>query len=295
MYAIDRMLPELTSFHLPAGASAGAYCKYAPQGKVFARHVVGGGINCFYYLPRRLDPARPTLVCVHGISRNALEHVFAFRRKADELGFAVAAPVFDNRDFRGYQTLGCNSDWRAMRAFLAVLEDAVVVTGFALPPNIFGFSGGAQFAHRFALTHPARVNALAVASAGWYTFLTEAARYPLGLSGSFAPSTDLSAFLELPILVMVGDADLDRDANLRKGRKVDALEGRHRVERAKRWASAVNDAALRRGLTPPAVFANLPGAAHSFADCANAGMVSCAADFLFKQQSPRTGGASTGE
>lgn len=292
MSAVERYASEFATFDPLGDAASDAGRKFVPQGRVFARRARAAGVDCFYYLPHRLDPARPAFICVHGISRNALEHVFAFRRKADELGFAVIAPVFDNRDFRGYQTLGSKSGWRAMRAFLAALDDAAEVTGVKSRPNLFGFSGGGQFVHRFAMAHPERVNAFAIASAGWYTFPTETVRYPLGISGASAPGMDISAFLNLPMLVMVGSADRDRDANLRKGRKIDALEGRDRVERAERWVSAVNDAAQLRGLPPPAAYAELPNATHSFADCVRSGLAGRTIDFLFQQPSRAQGAIS---
>ena len=35
--------------------------------------------------------------------------------------------------------------------------------------NLFGFSGGAQFAHRYAMAHPGSVNALVLTAPGWFT------------------------------------------------------------------------------------------------------------------------------
>ena len=292
MSAVERNAPEFASFDPLADAASEAGRKFAPRGRVFARRARAAGVDCFHYMPLRLDPTRPMFICVHGISRNALEHVFAFRRKADEFGFAIVAPVFGNRDFRGYQTLGSKSGWRAKRAFLAALDDAAEVTGVTSRTNIFGFSGGGQFVHRFAMAHPERVNAFAIASAGWYTFPTETARYPLGISGAPGPGMDISSFLNLPMLVMVGSADRDRDANLRKGRRIDTLEGKDRVERAERWASAVNDAAQLRGLPPPAAYAELPRATHSFADCVRSGLVERTIEFLFQQPSRAQGAIS---
>lgn len=273
----------LESFDPLSGGACGPGSRDAPLGKAFAGRARTAAIDYFCYLPKRIDPTLPTLVCVHGISRNALEHVFAFRQQADNLGFAVIAPVFDSGAYRGYQTLGSKFGWSALSAFTALLDEAAETTGGRVrAANLLGFSGGGQFVHRFAMARPERVRAFAVSSAGWYTFPNEAARYPLGVAGPSAPGLDLSAFLKLPMLVMVGSADRNRDATLRQGRKIDALQGADRVERAKRWTAAVNDAARVRGLAPPAAFIELPGAAHSFADCARSGLVGRAAEFLFR-------------
>lgn len=255
-----------------------------PRGRVFAARIRPANLDCFCYLPARIDPARPPLICVHGISRNALEHVFAFRRYADECGFAIMAPVFDTGAFRGYQTLGGKSRWNARHAFLAMLDNLQELIGVSAPKaDLFGFSGGAQFVHRFAMVEPNRVNAIAIASAGWYTFPIATARFPLGLSGAKAPVLDLSSFLKTPMLVMVGSADTDRDANVRQGRKIDALQGPNRVERARRWTAAVNDAARLYALAAPAAFEELPLAGHSFSDCVSAGLARRAIEFLTRQ------------
>lgn len=281
----------LASFDPFSESAAGAGERDRPRGRVFAARIRPADLDFFCYLPSRIDPGRPPLVCVHGISRNALEHVFAFRRYADEFGFAIVAPVFDTGAFRGYQTLGSKNGWNARRALLSALDGLPDMIGVSAPAaNLFGFSGGGQFAHRFAMAEPHRVRALAIAAAGWYTFPTAATRFPMGLSGAKAPDVDISSFLKLPIFVMVGSADVDRDANVRQGRKIDTLQGRTRVDRARRWTAAVNDAARLKGLPAPATCAELPGAGHSFSDCVSAGLARRAVEFLTRQ-TPRAPGA----
>jgi poly(3-hydroxybutyrate) depolymerase len=266
-----------------------------PRGRVFATRIRAADLDCFFYLPAQIDPGRPPLICVHGISRNALEHVFAFKRYADEFGFAIMAPVFDTGAFRGYQTLGSKSGWNARRAFSAALDELPDLIGMGAPAaNVFGFSGGGQFVHRYAMVEPHRINALAIASAGWYTFPVAAARFPMGLSGAKAPAFNISSFLKTPMLVMVGSADTDRDANVRQGRTIDTLQGRNRVERARNWTAAVNDAALLNALAAPATFAELPDAGHSFSDCVSAGLARRAVAFLTRQ-APRAAGALSPE
>ena len=259
--------------------------RLAPVGQVYARSASATGLCCFRYTPARCDLTRPPLVCIHGISRNALEHVYAFRQQADDMGFPVVAPIFDRAAYRGYQTLGARSGWNALAAFDLLLDEITAEFG-ARAVNLFGFSGGGQFAHRFAMARPARVGAFAIASAGWYTFPSASARYPRGLAGDGPVRGDAGGFLSIPMLVAVGSSDVDRDATLRQGKKIDAQQGRDRVARAKNWTVAVNEAARDRGLPPPAVFVELAGAKHSFAECAVAGLVRRTMDF-FRQQQPQ--------
>lgn len=280
------------AFRSFAAATKPAAPRNTPIGKVYARSIGQAALGSFFYIPVRRDLSRPPLMCVHGISRNALEHVYAFRDLADEFGFPVVAPVFGRTTYRGYQTLGQKSGWNALAAFDGAVDDLAAdldTTHF----NLFGFSGGGQFAHRYALARPERVNALSIAAAGWYTFPDEAARYPRGLAGKRPPGADIAAFLKLPMLVAVGSADRERDAALRQGKRINAQQGADRVERARNWVGAINAAAGNLGAPPPAIYAELSGAAHSFSDCIAAGLARCVATFFFHRQ-PRENRAPQG-
>jgi len=253
--------------------------RIAPVGQVYAKSADTAGLDCFRYTPVRRDLTRPPLFCIHGISRNALEHVYAFRQQADEMGFPIIAPIFDPASYRGYQTLGAKTGWNALAAFDALLDE-VSADFNASAVNLFGFSGGGQFAHRYAMARPARISALAISSAGWYTFPSENVRYPRGFAENTQLLMSLGEYLRIPMLAMVGSADTERDATLRQGKKINAQQGADRVARAKNWTGAVNAAAGERGLPPPAAFAELAGAAHSFVECVAAGLVLRAMEFF---------------
>lgn len=159
---------------------------------------------------------------------------------------------------------------------MAVLADAGELAGISTQAiDLFGFSGGAQFAHRFTMLHPHRVTTLAVASAGWYTFPTEQERFPYGIAPTGTAGrrahAALAQFLETPILVLVGERDVTRDAGLRKEHKVDRAQGLTRVERGARWVSALRRTAWQRGINPNIRFERLPNCGHSFEECVNLG------------------------
>ena len=216
----------------------------------------------------------PTVVAVHGISRNQQEHARAFTAACINAGVALVVPRFSNSGYRGYQRLrpgkrGLSSD----QALLAVLEDLqqrVEVPAFG-DLRIFGFSGGAQFAHRFALKHPGRVGRLALASAGFYTFPNADVRYPYGLAtrAKFG-RLDPRGFL-VPTKVFVGDRDTERDDDLRVGALVDRLQGRNRFERARRYVLAIRSLAGNAGLPPQCSLELLAGCDHEFGICVDRG------------------------
>jgi len=226
-----------------------------------------------YWLAGALDdPAAPVLVSIHGISRNACEHALAFHEPARRQGITVIAPLFAADRFPDYQRLGRRGA-RADLALLAVLADAEARLGRAIDRvHLFGFSGGAQFAHRFALAWPHLVERLSLAAAGWYTMPIDELRFPYGL----APCRRLPdlrfrlvPLLRRPIRVFVGEHDRIDDPATRHDPRVDAHQGRHRLERARRWCEALLAAGRARGLHPDVRLEILPHAGHDFAECAD--------------------------
>jgi pimeloyl-ACP methyl ester carboxylesterase len=102
--------------------------------------------------------------------------------------------------------------------------------------RLFGFSGGGQFAHRYALFYPRRVARQVLGAPGWYTFPDPEHRYPLGLRTAPPEWPKLTfnpgRFLRIPTLVLVGEHDNRRDRELNRTRQVDVHQGLDRMERA---------------------------------------------------------------
>ena len=222
----------------------------------------------FLFQPEDIDPARPPLVAVHGISRNAQAHVEAFAEVAVAQRRLLVAPHFDADRFEGFQRLARGTE----EAVQALWRDVEEVSGRVIDQvDIVGFSGGAQFAHRYAMLNPERVSSLILVAAGWYTFPSEADRFPYGVKNAGGrgrrAAAKLHRFLAIPTLVLVGDQDNQRDAALRKIPDVDIKQGLNRIERASRWTCAFLQAATRRGVSPRVEFAMLPGCGHAFEDC----------------------------
>ena len=232
----------------------------------------------FLYRPPGAGPGARPLVTLHGISRNAMEHMEAFAPLARASGRPLLAPLFTLAAHRRYQ-LAVSKDGRTDHVLLATLAAFAGETGCAVDQiDLFGFSGGAQLAHRFAMLRPERVDRLVLSSAGWYTFPTPEDRYPYGLGGPSPAGPEITAnlerFLPTPMLVLVGALDTARDAGLRKKPIVDDRQGRNRVQRAQRWAAAVTALAASRRITANVAVETLPDCGHSFADCvARGGLV----------------------
>lgn len=231
-------------------------------------------LDCWLALPAEPRPGARPLVAVHGISRGAREQAEAFALAAAARGRVVIAPLFDEARWNGFQrAVAPRRADAALLALLAELEgEGVIAPGLV---DLFGFSGGAQFAHRFAMLYPHRLRGLSVCAAGWWT-MPDATAFPYGLGGAQGAllAAGLDRFLGLDIVVSVGSDDDRPDAATRSAPALDAAQGPDRVSRARAWVAALRAEAARRSLPDPKLtFALLPFCGHDFGACAAAGLV----------------------
>ncbi|QTQ35032.1 Alpha/beta hydrolase family-protein [Aromatoleum petrolei] len=219
--------------------------------------------------PSRGGAGAPILVTVHGISRNAWEQVSMFAPYAERAGVVLVAPLYEHARFPRYQRLSANERGERPAAVMEAIIAEVTLTTGAKGDRLylFGFSGGGQFVHRYAMAHPDRVAGYVVGSAGWYTFPDAQRRYPYGVRysrrlqmGGF----DLGRFLTVPGWVLVGERDVHEGTAMRKTERVMVEQGLSRMERGLRWVDAVNARAAELGLAAPVRFEPLPRSPHSF-------------------------------
>jgi poly(3-hydroxybutyrate) depolymerase len=242
----------------------------SPRKKRVVRRVLTSdpGQEYFVYVPRSGGKKAPLFVAVHGISRNAPEHADWFSRHAEDYGVVLVAPLFSKERNSDYQRLGrTGRGTRADETLQAIVEEAVLLTGASgTQIHLFGYSGGAQFAHRYAMAYPHRIARAVVVSAGWYTFPDRKERYPYGIRHSDRIPRlrfDPEEFLRVPVAVMVGERDDARDG-VRQTARVDRQQGSTRTERARRWVEAMQAAAAAYQLESHVTFEEIPGGTHSF-------------------------------
>lgn len=230
------------------------------------------GFRVHLHLPDRLTADMPVLVSVHGISRNAHEHIAHFKAASDGRA-VILCPGFSAEFLPHYQRLGIGKpELRADLLLDAALERVALACGLTTGRmHLFGFSGGAQFAHRYAMLYPHRVRALHLAAAGHYTFLAPGTPWPRGCRGGPGPQilANKAHFLRLPIHLYVGEHDHYRDDALRKGPKIDRQQGENRMERACTWHAHIST--LRQSAGPDMTFETIASAGHDFAEACQAG------------------------
>ncbi|ANP45703.1 hypothetical protein ATE48_07115 [Candidatus Viadribacter manganicus] len=238
-----------------------------PSGKVGYYEIPGPAPRRFFFYRARNEVAgAPLVVSVHGIARNAAAHTYRLIDEAERYGLSILAPLFEKELYGQYQQLA--DERTGARADLALFDMLHAVGRLSRADThkilLFGFSGGAQFSHRFVFAHPDRVRSAVHVSAGWYSFPNEERRYPRGLNPKRTPlQFDLKSALKVPQHVLVGGQDLERDHSLRQSAGLDRSQGLTRVERARRWVDAM---AAVAGENAAPSFELMAGVAHSFAE-----------------------------
>ncbi len=239
-------------------------------GKIHKRHVSGDAVlKYFIYIPENRSTHTSQFVSVHGISRNAREHAELFAPLAEQYGVVLVAPVFSKRHFGDYQRLGREGGGRrADHALQMITEEIEYLTG-AVSSKIFltGFSGGGQFAHRYTMAYPERVQRLAICAAGWYTCPDGSRRFPFGIVPTprlKGVDFDMQKFLCVPTAVFVGQWDIMHDPGLNRSARIQQQQGFTRLERGRRWVAAMNRVAMEHDIDASCRFTIIPGVGHDF-------------------------------
>ena len=235
-----------------------------------------GPISAYVITPER-PATRAPIVAIHGISRKAEELVEQFQPEADANGQVIIVPVFDKATWPVFQRI--TAKHRPDLALLALLnmlrQDRVIGSKRV---NLFGFSGGAQLAHRFAMLFPELVDEIHLGSAGWYTLPLPNLPYPLGMGTGSSKGNwhslmagSLPHFLNRPIRVYVGTDDTAQDEALRRDPLLNQVQGDTRVERAERYVSLIARCQIEMGLPVTARLELLENCVHDFGQCCTEG------------------------
>ncbi|MEO8443951.1 MAG: PHB depolymerase family esterase [Gammaproteobacteria bacterium] len=226
------------------------------------------GQEYLVYVPATISEKPPLFVSVHGMSRNADQHARLLAGYCDIYGAILVAPIFTAEEHPDFQRLGRVG--RGKRADIAL--NLIVAEVSAMTPAsgerfyLFGFSGGAQFAHRYLMANPHRVAAAVVAGAGWYTFPDATRRFPFGTRiSNKLPDVrfDAEEFLSVPVTVMVGTKDSTK-SGFRRSARLDGDQGVTRIARARNWVSAMKASAEAHHLESRVSFQKISNGTHSF-------------------------------
>jgi predicted esterase len=231
------------------------------------------------HVPPGYDPngtARHALVvAVHGSRRRNADAAAPFIELADRHGAIVLAPLFPAgithpEDMSSYKLLH-EAGLRYDSILLAMVEQAAARWRIAADRFLlFGFSGGAHFAHRFLYARPDRLMGVSIAAPGIVTLPDDSHPWWVGtgdMRARFGHPLDRAAVARVPIHAAVGAEDNETwEITVRPGSRWampgDALAG---PDRPARLAALV---AGLRGLGATVEHEVVPGVAHHHAPLA---------------------------
>ncbi len=160
---------------------------------------------CLYVPDRHLNQVwqeAPLVVVVHGSSRTAEGFRDAFIEFAEAQGCVVLAPLFPRGAVAGDQPDGYKLQslcgYRYDQILLSMVAEVAGQFRTERDFYLYGFSGGAQFAHRFAYFHPGRLKGVAIHAPG-----------QVSLPGSLNSALDLAALKQVSIQMVIGGEDTD--------------------------------------------------------------------------------------
>lgn len=197
------------------------------------------------YVPKSIRTAGPSrfrlLVAMHDSRRNNQSLRSSFAELAVRNRCVVLAPLFpcgilekDDRDnFKYIQFHDIRFDF----ILLSMVEEVSAKFGLpAAPFLLYGFSGGAHFAHRFYFLHPERLAAVSIAAPGSVTLLDTESDWWVGVRNVrelFGRELDYRRMAQVPVQLVVGELDID-DTGI-----VHTPQSRH-------WMPGANDAGINR-------------------------------------------------
>ncbi len=203
-------------------------------------------------VPAPFDRSRPVrvLVVLHGMGSSGPAFSAPLIAPAVSHGWVVVAPTFVYGDWKDANQVRAD-DAKVMPAIKSIIDGLPERLGARVEPRVllYGFSRGAQVAHRFAFFYPDRVSAVAAFSAGTYTVpfssmqdgSSDGLAFPYGVADlqnytgePFSPE----ALRNVYFLVGVGRDD---NAPADVPRSWDRLLGNCRSDRAAAFTSALQE------------------------------------------------------
>ena len=163
------------------------------------------------------DKRYSLVVLVHGTGRSAAEYRDAFTEFAAVHDCIVMAPLFaagmtSPRDISSYKFIRHGGIHYDQILFAMVAEVAAKYRLVSDAFLLFGFSGGAHFAHRMFILHPARLRAVSIGAPGLVTLIDPQRPWWTGtadIGERFGVALNLAAMRRVPVQMVIGDQDTE--------------------------------------------------------------------------------------
>jgi poly(3-hydroxybutyrate) depolymerase len=172
------------------------------------------------FVPEDLRDDEPPLqlwVFVHGTGRRTVVYLDAFAEMARTHRAVVMTPLFPvgidgPNDIHNYKSID-GAGVRFDEILLSMVEEVGQRWNVQTSPFfLHGFSGGGQFANRFALLHPEHLTAVSIGAPGQVTLPRSDQPWWPGVADieeRFGIAFDAAAFARVPAQIVVGSLDDD--------------------------------------------------------------------------------------
>ena len=245
-------------------------------------------IQIYYSVPPVISEKTKIMFIIHGASRDAEQSLNDWLPLVEGRDVVIIAPEFSKEFYNEYAYLMKTAKTgRKLKDTSRDLESSLgdifnfFSSKFKLSTKkfrLYGHSGGSQFVHRYLLlSNETRVDKVAMANAGFYTFVNPAIKYPFGIKNMDVSDERLQWFLSLKAGVFLGGEDNDPKHSslpiMRKAKK----QGDHRLERGKNFFNHLVELGVKKNMPFRWRYQVVPGVSHN-----NAGMSLAAADFLLE-------------
>jgi poly(3-hydroxybutyrate) depolymerase len=248
------------------------------------------------YRPAFFGPHSPIVVVMAGRKRNAAAYLDYWQADAERRGFLVVAPEFDKAqypdpsDYSYGAMCGADGAIRPREEWLfpvieAIFRDARSRAGSMRERYfLFGHSAGAQLVHRLVtFAWPESIERAIAANAGSYAMPVRTEDVPFGLGGLPYPDADVRALLSRPMILHLGDQDIDPSHEDLPREPAAMRQGPQRFARGLRYMETASTEAGRLGVPLAWRLVIAPGVAHS-----GQGMTPLAARELFDSSAHST-------
>ncbi|MDA9341000.1 hypothetical protein N9R25_03220 [Gammaproteobacteria bacterium] len=245
-------------------------------------------IQVLYSAPPAITSETKILFIVHGASRTARKYFNDWLPLVQGRDVILVAPKFSKEFYNEYAYLmKTNKQGKRLSNTFLDLSSSLgdlydfFSTKFNLKTTnfrLYGHSGGAQFVHRYLLlSDETRIDKVAIANAGFYTFADSSIRFPFGIKDMNVSENRLQWLLSLKGGMFLGDLDNDPKhkslPSMRKARQ----QGRHRFERGTNFFNHLVELGVKSNQPFRWRYQVVPDVAHD-----NAGMSLAVSEFLLE-------------
>ncbi len=235
-------------------------------------------MTLYTYRSESWQDGDPVVIVFHGMNRNAEAYRNSWIDTAEEKHLLIICPEFDRGKFPGTRYYhfadvldreGEDHSIQPREEWTFPVVDHIIAgvrSGMHIgksPVYLFAHSAGAQFLHRCVLLGDAsEADKIVIANAGWYTMPTTDTPFPYGLGGIDVSREQLAAAFSKPVVILLGDRDVNRSKNLRQTPEADE-QGMNRLERGHRFFDTARQTAQSLGVPFCWQIREIPGIGHN--------------------------------